>query len=207
MTVPASCLLTRHLDHLRLASRAGPILDLACGSGRNGLYLIQHKIPVMFADIDELALKAVENSLSTTDLQQCKSLATLWPVDFEQPSAQPLGDAQFGGIIVFRYLHRALIQDIRRALIPGGILVYETFTVDQPQYGRPKNRDFLLRPGELQGYFSDWDILHQFEGIVEHENNSSLQAIAQIIAFKPECPQLAHGTQRHADKKHHTLAV
>ncbi len=185
MTSSASPLLVRHLDLLQLAAHRAPILDLACGNGRNGLSLIKHNIPVVFSDVDKVALEAVEDSLSTADYRQHKSLATLWSIDFEQPSSHPLQDGQFGGIIVFRYLHRALMQGIRQALIPGGILVYETFTVDQPKYGRPNNPEFLLRHGELQEFFSDWDILHQFEGVIEKDNNRGLQAISQIVAAKP----------------------
>ena len=35
------------------------------------------------------------------------------------------------------------------AVAPGGWLVYETFALGQEQFGRPRNPDFLLRPGEL----------------------------------------------------------
>ena len=185
MSSAASPLLVRHLDLLESASHRAPILDLACGNGRNGLYLIKHNIPVVFADVDMLALEAVEDSLSTSDYRQHKPLATLWSVDLEQPCSHPLQDRHFGGVIVFRYLHRALIQSIRQALLPGGIIIYETFTVDQPRYGRPNSPAFLLGHGELQEIFSDWDILHQFEGVIRKENNGGPQAISQIVAAKP----------------------
>jgi len=35
------------------------------------------------------------------------------------------------------------------ALAPRGVLIYETFAVGNERYGRPRNPDFLLKPGEL----------------------------------------------------------
>lgn len=78
-----------------------------------------------------------------------------------------------------------MFEQIKQATISGGIVVYETFTVDQAQFGRPKNPDFLLKHGELAELFADWQILHSFEGIVDANNDAGKQAIAQIVARKP----------------------
>jgi len=171
------------------ANEQTPVLDLACGSGRNGLYLLEQNLPVVFADIKESALEQVK---STINCHHCegKSSAGFWQVDFEQDhfeqeKVKPLAGKSFSAIIVFRYLHRALFEQIKQAVIPGGYVVYETFTVDQPQFGRPKNPKFLLKPGELVETFSDWQVIHSFEGIVEANNESGKQAVAQIIARKP----------------------
>ena len=45
-------LIERYADELKQASMLGPVLDLACGCGRNGLYLARKGIPVVFADRD-----------------------------------------------------------------------------------------------------------------------------------------------------------
>ncbi|TWX64524.1 methyltransferase domain-containing protein [Colwellia demingiae] len=189
-----SPLLEKAIELLREANMQAPVLDLECGSGRNGLYLVNQNIPVVFADIKESALEQVE---STVIRHQCggKSTADFWQVDFEQDSFEqeelkPLAGKSFSAIIVFRYLHRPLFEQIKQAVIPGGYVVYETFTVDQPQFGRPKNPKFLLNHGELAELFSDWHIIHSFEGVIDAKNadvnnESGKQAIAQIIARKP----------------------
>jgi len=59
----------------------------------------------------------------------------------------------------------------------GGILIYETFTLDQPRFGKPHNPDYLLEPGELRRWFEDWKIIHHFEGI----KNNPVRAVAQIV--------------------------
>jgi hypothetical protein len=53
--------------------------------------------------------------------------------------------------------------------------------VDQAQFGKPRNPDFLLKPGELMNWFKDWHVLHHFEGIQENPK----RAIAQIVCRKP----------------------
>jgi len=34
---------------------------------------------------------------------------------------------------------------------PGGVLIYETFAQGNERFGKPRNPDHLLRPGELLG--------------------------------------------------------
>jgi SAM-dependent methyltransferase len=61
-----------------------------------------------------------------------------------------LPEASFDLIVVCRYLQRDLFGAIERALTPGGVLLYETFTVRQRAHGRgPTSDDHLLNPGEL----------------------------------------------------------
>ncbi|PKG83291.1 SAM-dependent methyltransferase [Colwellia sp. 75C3] len=187
-----SPLLEKAIELLREVNSEEPVLDLACGNGRNGLYLINQNIDVVFSDIKESALEQVKSTLISHH-DEDKSSAKFWQVDFEQDSFEqeelkPLAGKSFSAIIVFRYLHRSLFEQIKQAVTAGGYVVYETFSVDQPQFGRPKNPDFLLRHGELAELFSDWQIIHSFEGIIDAKNadaESGKQAIAQIIARKP----------------------
>lgn len=169
-----SPLLDTFLPQLTAAVKhtATPILDLACGLGRNGLFLAQNNLPVEFADRNADSLQTIK--------AQIEPPSSIWPVDFEQPDSYPLADKSYAAILVFRYLHRPLFESIKQAIKPGGFIIYETFTVAQAQLGRPKNPNFLLKPGELHSLFDGWTVYHQFEGI----RNGS--AIAQIIAVKPE---------------------
>ena len=180
-----SRLVERFFTDLARSAALGPILDLACGRGRNGLYLAEHRLPVVFADDDEGALAEVRAALSRLTRGEEQATAHCWSIDLEADNNDPLAGRRFGGIMAFRYLHRPLMPAIRQSLLPGGILLYETFTVDQPAFGRPKNPDYLLRHGELQAYFGDWNILHYFEGVRGKPETGDQQAIAQIVAQKP----------------------
>src|SRR5262249_57027746 len=74
-------------------------------------------------------------------------------IDLETGTAWPLGDG-YDGIVVTNYLHRPLLASIASSLAPGGSLIYETFAVGNQRFGRPRNPDFLLRPGELLEAFA-----------------------------------------------------
>ncbi|MEH6571360.1 MAG: methyltransferase [Halioglobus sp.] len=180
-----SPLLHQNLDRLRSAALAGPVLDLACGGGRNGLHLIASGIPVVFADVNPDALGRVSSALSSEPFQQHQSLATLQEIDLETPNNPPLEPVSYGAIMVFRYLHRPLLENMKAAVKPGGLVIYETFTLDQRQFGRPRNPDFLLQTNELKDIFENWDIHFSYEGILTGQQGQPQSAIAQIVASKP----------------------
>lgn len=152
------------------------VLDLACGRGRNGLFLARHHIPVTFADNSESALREVEQR--SADYSEYTST---WLVDLERTGSDPLSGKMFDVILVFNYLHRPIMNSIKTAVSPGGLVLYETFTVDQARYGKPSNPDYLLRKEELREYFQDWDILFYREG----ERTDPPRVQASLLARKP----------------------
>lgn len=171
-----SPLVAENLSLLTALEAEYGVLDLACGSGRNGLHLISNDIAVTFADHDAAALAEVEAALPGGN-----NLGKIWLVDLEKGQSDPLAGMQFDAILVFNYLHRPLMNAIGRAIKSGGLLFYETFTTAQREFGRPSNPDFLLRPGELREFFVDWEILQYFEG----ERDNPQRAVASLIARKP----------------------
>ncbi len=42
-----------------------------------------------------------------------------------------------------------LLAELVDSVAPGGLLLYETFAAGNERFGRPRNPNFLLRPGEL----------------------------------------------------------
>jgi tellurite methyltransferase len=168
-------LLEANMDLLLDARLPGPILDLAAGDCHNAIFLAQFHLKVIGCDKSAEALHRGERMATRLGV----TIET-WQVDLEVEGTSPLPEGAYGAIIAFYYLHRSLIPSIRRALKTGGVLIYETYTVDQPRFGRPHNPDFLLKPGELRQWFEDWKILHDFEG--ERENPS--RSVAQIVCRK-----------------------
>ena len=157
------------------------VLDLACGKGRNGLFLVSHNVPVLFADNNEAHLQSIVPAVELAGSSAAKSAC--WLVDFEaevREGKNPLIGKSFDAVIVFNYLHRPLFPFIREAIRPGGLIVYETFTVNQKRFGRPSNPDFLLRHDELAEAFSGWEFIESFEGDVSKPE----RAIARLIARK-----------------------
>ena len=152
-----------------------PVLDLACGDGHNGVFLATRGARVVLADASEQALEQARKLAEDNGVS-----VVLWKVDLEKEGENPLRENDYSGLLVFRYLHRPLIPCIRNALAGNGLLIYETYTVDQPRFGRPQNPNFLLKPGELMGWFEDWGIIHHFEGILDNPQ----RAVAQIVCRK-----------------------
>lgn len=157
------------------------VLDLACGSGRNGLFLVSHNVPVIFADNNEAHLQSIRSALDSAEFSARNG--ECWSIDFEaevEEGRNPLRGKTFDAVIVFNYLHRPLFPLIKEAIRPGGLIVYETFTVDQKKFGRPRNPDFLLRHEELRQAFAGWELIESFEGEVSHPK----RAISRLIARK-----------------------
>ncbi len=173
----ASPLLIQHLPLVKSLKATHSALDLACGHGRNGLFLLGNNVPVVFADNNRSALEAIAEKLEASDQDyEC------WEVDLEQGEQDPFAGRMFSAVMVFNYLHRPLMDAIKNAIVPGGLIIYETFTVQQSQFGRPSNPGYLLKEKELEYLFRDWDILHSFEG---HKQNPE-RAVASIVARKPD---------------------
>jgi len=167
-----------HLAALRDASRLGPIVDLACGRGRNALALAARGLAVIGVDRDashlaELRASARERALPVDAVR----------ADLEQAPWPPLAPGRCGALIVCRYLHRPLVPRLEALLRPGGWLLYETFTVHQRELGYGPNRsDFLLEPGELARLFPGLETRAYWEGT---DSNDRPAALARLAARRP----------------------
>lgn len=175
-TLNTAAFLTEHRRVFLERALPGPVLDLACGGGHNGVFLAAEGLSVVCCDRSEEALERAR-ALA----EERKVTVGLWQANLEREGANPLPVDFYGGVLVFRYLHRPLIPHIRESLKAGGLLMYETFTVEQPRFGKPRNPDFLLQKGELRRWFEDWEVIESFEGIREDPE----RAVAQILCRKP----------------------
>jgi SAM-dependent methyltransferase len=116
----------------------GRVLDLACGTGRHAVYLAARGHPVTAVDIDLTLSEPLRHALGV-EWRQADLEAMPWPFP----------DEIFETVVVTNYLHRPLFEPLLAAIAPGGLLVYETFSMGQAKYGRPRNPAHLLMPGEL----------------------------------------------------------
>ena len=169
-------LLVEHSGLFLAKTLPGPVLDLACGEAHNSIFLAQKGVQVISCDFSGEALERA-GELAT----ECGAEINVWQVDLEREGVNPLPEHTYGAILVFRYLHRPLIPCIKKALRNGGLLLYETFTVEQPRFDKPCNPDYLLQLGELRHMFADWEEIFYFEGIKENPT----RAVAQIVCRKP----------------------
>jgi SAM-dependent methyltransferase len=147
---------------------SGKALDLACGKGRNALYLAECGFEVVAMDISTVALEEGRRRAEE------KNLRIVWEQsDLEQVQ---LASAAFDLIVNFNYLQRTLIPQMKAALKSGGYIIIESYLIDQRTIGQPKNRDYLLGHNELLGWFRDFRLLSYREGRFTEGSESSFRA-------------------------------
>ena len=156
-----------------LLPRTGTALDVACGRGRNALWLAARGLRTRAIDRDAEAVRALEDEANARHLPVETEI-----VDLERGGVV-LGRLRFDLVVVFHYLHRPLFPALVDALAPGGVLVYETFTTAQARRGKPTNPDYLLREAELPQLVQPLEILRDREGDYEG------RYVAGIIARRP----------------------
>ena len=151
----------------------GRALDIAMGSGRNTIYLAKMGFDAEGIDISE---EAVKTALERAEASGAKIDARVADIETED---YLIDKDAYDVIICFNYLHRPLVRQIRDGLKKGGVVVYQTYTVDQLQFGKPCNTDFLLGYNELLEMFRSFRCLRYHEEIMDHR-----KAVAGIIARK-----------------------
>jgi FolB domain-containing protein len=145
------------VDHRNLL-QPGRALDLASGEGRNALYLAQQGFEVHAWDRNQDSLQALAAKAASLHLPITTRL-----VDLEREPSIPV--ETFDLIVVFHYLQRDLIPAIIKSLRPGGIVIYETFLIDNHErFNHPRRREFCLGHNELLSLFSELRILAYREG-------------------------------------------
>jgi len=162
------------VDHLPLAP-SGPALDVAFGGGRHALAIAATGRRVEAID---------------RDLDRCRALAAharaaRLPIDVACADLErsPLPVGRYALIVDTLYLDRDLAGALARALLPGGLLLFETFTRDQLLTGHPRNPSFALAPGELPQLFGGLRVLAHREGAVERDGR--LVHLASLAALAP----------------------
>ncbi len=155
----------------------GRALDLACGAGRNSLFLAGNGYQVTGIDLSAVglqraALAANRQGLDITWIQQ----------DLDHAAVA----GRFNVVCLFRYLNRPLIRRLPQLLAAGGVLLVEQhLAVDEapsrvPIAG-PANPDFRVAAGELPEMLSELDLLHTEEGIVTDPDGRHV-ALCRLVA-------------------------
>jgi tellurite methyltransferase len=152
----------------------GSALDIACGPGRNALYLAERGWFVFAVDgsqvaIDLLLARARERQLTIdANVADLEGGGVGVPVE------------AFDLVLSCYYLQRSLIPLMLSGLRPGGLLIMIVHLADADQ---PQGTPTRAYPGELRAFFDGWAILHYREG--EPEESGHRHAVAEVVAQKP----------------------
>jgi len=147
-------------------------VDLACGSGRNAVYLAG-------CGFDVIAIDARADALERAGDLAARHGVTIRTVqrDLEDPRSLDALSADL--VVVVRYLERGLFPALPGILTPGGILAYETFSIDQAGHGHPRQERFLLQRQELR------DAFPMLERLAYEEGDFAGAYLARLLARKP----------------------
>ena len=151
--------------------QAGAALDIACGRGRNTVYLARQGLSAIGVDQSSEVLRAGKEAAAKANLK----------VSFVQADLTRFGlpAHAFSVIICFKYRNPEFYPSIRAALRPGGLLIYETYTCEHALSGlKPRNPEHLLERSELYRAFGDWETLFYREVWIG-------RGTASLVARKP----------------------
>lgn len=154
-------------------------LDVACGAGRNALHLAERGWRVLAVDLSRAGLRRLAERAGRRNLpvQPVRAdLARFWV----EPESCDL-------VVNTHFLLRSSFPLLRAALKPGGLLLFETFSVlEIEELGGDVRRTYALERGELRAAFQDFEALLWEEGIFERPEGE--RGLARLIGRKPAGP-------------------
>ena len=150
----------------------GRALDVACGAGRNALFLAAHGYEVEAVDGSPEALRLAEEQA------RARALAVRWTeADLDDYVPPQTG---YAVIVNCFYLNRPLLSRLAAALADGGYIFVEQHL--RTPLPIPGNREWRLEPNELLRTFSSLRIVHYEEFIGKDEDPSRDRDIATVRA-------------------------
>lgn len=151
----------------------GRALDIACGAGRNAVFLASKGWDTTAIDSSPAGLTLARSAAQSASIPV--STSAVLPASLAKNALPGKGRLilieadldtcilpvqHFDLVVCTNYLQRSLFSSIENALRTAGVLIYETYTRAQLQFSEgPRNPDSLLRQGELREAFPTLTIL------------------------------------------------
>ena len=146
-------------ENYHLLPGQGRALEVACGRGGNALFLAAHGLETWAWDISPIAIESLA--------AEAKRLKYQMHTEARDIMQQPPEGGSFDVVVVSHFLERGLVQLLREALRPQGLLFYQTFTRKKVSDRGPSNPDFRLLDNELLHLCDGMRILvYREEGLV-----------------------------------------
>lgn len=149
----------------------GRALDVAGGTGRNGLWLARHGWSVTIVDVSDVALA---QALERAD-EEHLTVATL-SADL---SVDPFPAGPWNLIALFHYLDRGLFPVIMGSLAPGGVLIGALATITNLERNERPPAGYLLEDGELPELLQGLELVAYAEGWQDDHHD------ARFLARRP----------------------
>jgi SAM-dependent methyltransferase len=165
-----------------------PVLAVADGEGRNGVWLAEQGCQVLSVDISPLGIEKARKLAREREVSVQFECANLMQWQWPQGTYDAIAYIfiQFAAPAE----RKTLFDGFWTALKPGGILLLEGYGVKQLQYssGGPGKAENLYTPQMLREAFANWDIesLREYEAVLdEGPKHSGMAALVDLVARKP----------------------
>ncbi|MCY3620387.1 MAG: methyltransferase domain-containing protein [Gammaproteobacteria bacterium] len=152
----------------------GRALDLACGAGRNAIYLAHRGLAVDAVDISTLALERGRVDAARLPIR--------W-IECDLDDGFETG-VDYDLIVNIRYVNPPLVSRLLESLRPGGVLVVEQHLATTADVIGPKNPAYRVEPGELARVASGMVVERIDEGLFD-DPDGRRAALARLVARKP----------------------
>jgi tellurite methyltransferase len=155
----------------------GRALDVACGAGRNALFLAAHGFEVDAIDISATGLEQARGKAREAGLE------IHWHEADLDRGAVALPEHRYDLIVVVRYIDSELMPTLIDRLEDGGYLVCEQHLRTHAPVAGPSSPAYRLRPNALLGTRGPLRLLFYREGIVTDPDRRDV-ALAQMVAVR-----------------------
>lgn len=154
----------------------GRALDIACGAGRNALYLAGLGYQVDGVDISGEALSRGRQRAAEL------GLAINW-IEHDLSEGLNISD-RYQLIVMLRYVNLPLLAQLPKSLAPGGLLVVEQHLQTDAAVSGPRDPRFRVAPGALAEAVDGLQPLLLEEGFREDPDGRTV-ALARLITQQP----------------------
>ena len=153
----------------------GKALDVACGAGRNSIFLAQTGFQVDAIDISPEGLHMARQQAGR------QGLDINW-IEHDLDQVYRF-DTDYDLIIVMWYVNLALITQLCDCLAIGGYLLCEEHLITDQEVIGPTSSNYRVAPGALREAVSEVDVL-LYQEIIENSSTGERVASARIVAKK-----------------------
>ncbi len=168
---------SKNLKDCIIHTKGTKALDLACGSGRNSIFMAKHGFDVDALDIAHVAIKALKAEAQAKNLT---SKINAQQVDLD---IYKIKENIYDIIVMTNFLDRAVLKSTKNALKKDGLLFVETYMISDKNEKTQSALDNLLKKQELKDMLDDsWQILYYDE--FQNEDYEIYKMKKQVIVAK-----------------------
>lgn len=177
MRTHPSALLEHWAGRLQVTGPAPRAIDIACGAGRNALFLARRGWHVDAIDISAVALGRLRGAANEASFPVACAETDLEPAS---SALDGIEDRRYDLALVIRYADTALVEALPRILAPGGYFIAEMHLQTGAAVAGPRSPRFRVAPGELRRAAAAFELIYYNEGLVADPDGRTV-ALAQLV--------------------------